>query len=289
MRELREKVIVITGSGDGIGAATALACAAAGMNLVLNDLNHAKVERTAAMARSIGARVAIVPGDVAALTTTQRLISTAEQRLGGVYAVFANAGIGQHRVIIDFPPADVRRLFEVNFFASLELLRAAARVLIRAGRPGHLMMCSSCTCRMTLAGHGIYSATKAAQHHVCRAMSMELRPYGIAVSCIIPGIVRTNYFSASDRTSDEAFQSKNIMPRIPRCFVQEPEDIARGIIKCLRRPRCEVWSQPIFRMAAAIMTAFPLLMEFEMRRRFKAKDSSIPARSAADLSTAESS
>jgi NAD(P)-dependent dehydrogenase (short-subunit alcohol dehydrogenase family) len=272
MRDLREKAIVITGAGDGIGAATALACAAAGMDLVLNDLNEEKLERTAAVVHSMGARVTMVPGDVVASTTTERLISAAEQRVGGIYAVFANAGIGERRAIIDFPAADVRRLFEVNFFASLELLRAAARALVSAGRPGHLMMCSSCTCRMTLAGHGIYSATKAAQHHVCRAMSMELRPHGIAVSCIIPGIVRTSYFQSSDRTSDEAFQSKTILPRIPRCFLQEPEHIARDVINCLRRPRSEVWSQPVFRLAAAFMTALPSLMDFEMRRRFKAND-----------------
>ncbi|MHC4990399.1 MAG: SDR family NAD(P)-dependent oxidoreductase, partial [Planctomycetota bacterium] len=173
-RELTDKTIVITGASSGIGAATAIACAEAGMDVVLSARRSERLEDVAGEVRQRGRRAEIVAGDVCDPGMSVRLLDHANEVLGGFYAVFANAGYGLEKHVIDVPHDELRRVFDVNFFASVELAQEAARRLVDREEPGHLLMCSSCLAKFTMPGYSAYSATKAAQNHVCRAMRLEL-------------------------------------------------------------------------------------------------------------------
>ncbi|MGE3181013.1 MAG: SDR family NAD(P)-dependent oxidoreductase, partial [Phycisphaerae bacterium] len=133
----------------------------------------------------------------------------------------------------------------------------SATRLLQANRPGHLLMTSSSLAHITLPLNGAYSATKAAQHHVCRAMNMELKSRGIRVSSIHPVGTTTEFFdtaaarSAGDRT----------FARPPQMFMQSPERVANAIVRCLRKPTPEVWTSLTFRLMAALMTIFPRMMD----------------------------
>jgi len=271
--DLHDRTIVITGASAGIGAATAVEAANAGMHVVLNARRRDRLEQLAERIQSTGRRVEIVDGDVADPTIDARLIDAAD-RLGGLHAVFANAGYGFERPVLETEEDALREIFEVNFFSSVRLIRAAAQQLVASKRPGHLLMCSSCVAKFTLPRFSAYSATKAAQNHVCRAMRHELRPHGIAVSSVHPVTTTTEFFEVSAQRSGREKPLSVTPAHAPKFFVQPPERVARAVVRALRRPRSEVWTSHIVRLVTGVMNAWPgfldMVMATEAKRQFKA-------------------
>ncbi len=266
MPDLRDKAIVITGASSGIGAATAIECARAGMDLLLVARRADRLEAVAAEVRRLGRRSEVLAADVASPNAAAEALAAAERALGGFHAVFANAGYGLEREVLDTPIEELRRIFEVNFFSGADLLQAAARRLLAQGRPGHLLMCSSCVAKFTLPRHGAYSATKAAQAHFARAMRSELHHRGIEVSTVHPVTTVTEFFEVAADEAGRRHLREGVPPHVPRLFVQRPETIARAVVRCLRRPRAEVWTSHVVRGVAGAFTAFPALQEWVMRR-----------------------
>ena len=135
------------------------------------------------------------------------------------------------------------------------------------------MMCSSCIAKFTLPYYSAYSATKAAQNHICRAMRLELEPHGIHVSSVLPITTTTEFFKVT--RSHSGGNSRNARSRegndraVPdhtsRFFLQPPERVARAIVKCLRKPRAEVWTSHLPRVAAGLFTVFPSIFDMAMR------------------------
>ena len=267
-RDIRDRTIAITGASSGIGAATAVACAAAGMDVVLGGRRAVALERIAARVRESGRTAEVVVGDVTDAGMSARLLDAAGDRL---YAVFANAGYGIKAPTHELADAELRRVFEVNFFAAVDLLREAARRLLAAQRPGHLLMCSSCVAHFTTAGFAAYSASKAAQHHVCRSMRMDLHNHRIQVSSVHPISTRTEFFNRAAAASADQPTSGHLPDDPaqlggPKWLQQPPERVARGVVSCLRRPRPEVWTSLLVRVAAATFVMFPRTMD--LLRRF---------------------
>jgi len=263
---LQGKVAVITGGSSGIGAATARALAAEGMDLVLAARRADRLTTVAQSIRAMGRRVETVEIDVAAPNASNALLDAAERAFGRFDVVFANAGYGMERAHHDTPEADLRHMFEVNVFASTDLITQAARRLIAADRKGHLLMCSSCLAKFTLPYYGAYAATKAAQGMMCRAMRFELEPHGIEVSSVHPVTTVTEFFEQSAARSGLQSTGSKVPDHAPKFFVQPPERVAKAIVRCLKRPRSEVWTSLAVRLAAGFITAFPGMFDGACRR-----------------------
>jgi short-subunit dehydrogenase len=264
--ELRGRVAVITGGSSGIGAATAHAVAAEGMKVVLAARRLERLQAVAESLRAKGAEVHAVAIDVAAQGASAQLLDAAERAFGRFDMVFANAGYGMERAHHQTSEADLREIFEVNFFASTDLITQAARRLIAAKRPGHLLMCSSCLAKFTIPYYGAYAATKAAQAMMCRAMRFELEPHGIEVSSVHPVTTMTEFFEQSAARSGLGTNGSAVPDHAPKFFVQPPERVARAIVACLKRPRSEVWTSLLVRLSAGIITAFPRVFDGACRR-----------------------
>ena len=270
-RVLTDQVIIITGASSGIGAATAIECAKAGMDMVLNARRADRLEQVADTVRRCGRKAEIVVGDVTEEGMSQRMLDTAQGSFGRFDVVFANAGYGFERSVVQMDDQELRKIFDVNFFASFELIREAAKRLISDQRPGHLLMCSSCLAKFTLPFFSAYSATKAAQNHFCRAMRLELARYNIEVSSVHPITTTTEFFEVSNQLSGKADTTSNVPDHASKMFVQTPEKVARAIVKCLRRPRPEVWTSHIVRSVAGVMTAFPFFFDLVARKQANAR------------------
>lgn len=270
MKDLAGKVIVITGASSGIGAATALACARAGMKVVLGARRQEKLQQVADAVRAAGGEAAIVVGDVTEEGNHAALLDQATTTFGGFDVVFANAGYGIEKAFTAMSGEDVRRMFEVNFFASVDLCREAAQRWIDQERGGHLVICSSCLSKFTLAYYGVYAASKAAQSMVARAMRHELSPHAIEVSSVHPVTTKTEFFdvaAAESGFSDGSGGSNGVPDHAPKAFVQSPDRVARAIVAALRRPRSEIWTSWTVRFASALFTLFPGLLDLVMRRK----------------------
>lgn len=263
-RELTDRVMVITGASSGIGAATAVACAQAGIDLVLSGRDANRLDAVAQRVRQAGRRAVCVAGDVTDEGMSARLLDTAEHEFGQFDFVFANAGYGFKKPFHEVTESEHRRIFEVNYFAACDLIQQAARRLVAARRPGHLLMCSSAVARLTMPAFAAYSATKAAQHHVCRSMDMDLRKQNIRVSSVHPIGTRTGFFDTAKGIGAEIGGARDKVGG-PAWTQQPPERVARGVVACLRRPRPEVWTSFSVRLAAGLMTTFPRMMSLAAR------------------------
>lgn len=247
--DLRDKPILITGASSGIGRATALACAAAGMPVALAARRIDKLETVRDEIEAMGGKAIAVECDVAEKAQCDRAVAEAINAFGGLYAAFANAGYGFEGPALLTPDDKVRAIFDTNVFGSLRILRPAAQHM-RERQAGHLLMCSSALSKITLPNYSAYSLTKAAQDHLGRALRLELRGTGVFCSTVHPIGTRTEFFENSAKNSEHGGGGS-------RRFMQPPELVARRVVRCLRRPRGEVWTSLPTRLGLALGVALP--------------------------------
>ncbi len=266
-RDLTDRTIIITGASSGIGAATAIACAEAGMRVVIAAR---RADRLAQVAQKIGPdRVQSVVCDVRRDEDVARLFDEAAARFGTIHAVFANAGYAFFASVVETSDEQMRDIFETNFFGTVRCIRHAVRYM-REHPPaggGHILICASAMSEIPMPMFGFYGATKAAQDQIAGALRAEVHRDNIHVTSVHPIGTRTELFDVvaelSPRRRDgEGDASLNT----PDLFIQTPQHVARCIVRCLRRPRPEVWPSNATRFGVALTTAFPRFSAWVQQR-----------------------
>lgn len=254
-RDLHGKVIAITGAGTGIGAATAIHCARAGMDISLAGRRKEKLDEAAGEIQKLGRRALAVTCDVQRDEDVERFITDTLAHFGRLDAVFANAGYGLYAAVLDTTEQQHRDIFETNYWGTVRVLRYGVPAL-RAQRDGlrHVLICSSAASEIGIPMFGAYSATKAAQDSIACALRGELASEEIAVTSVHPVATDTPFF-------EQAGRSKG-----PVRTAQAADDVARAIIKALRRPKAEVWPKPGVRFGLAITTALPGVTAWYLKR-----------------------
>jgi len=227
--DLSGRAIAITGASSGIGRATAMACARAGMDVALAARRMDRLEAVSDEIRALGRRSIAVSADVGEPGQARAFVEAAGDAFGRLDAVFANAGYGFERATLDCSDDDLRAMFEVNFWGSLETVRAAMPVLEKSDA-GHALLCSSCLSKIGLPYYAAYCATKAAQDHFGRALRLELRGRGVAVSTVHPVGTKTEFFEVSAQIGGRDSISENT----PEIFMQSPAHVARRVVQALR-------------------------------------------------------
>ncbi|MFI4881296.1 MAG: SDR family NAD(P)-dependent oxidoreductase [Phycisphaerales bacterium JB064] len=259
--DLTGKPIAIAGASSGIGRATAIACASAGMPVAIGARRMDKLAAVAREIEAIGGKAVAIEVDVTSDEQSRAFIERAEAELGPLYSVFANAGFGFERPVHKTSDADMREIFETNFFGTLHVVNPAVERFVER-RAGHVLICSSSIGKMAIPGYGAYCATKAAQWHVGRAMRHELKPLGVHVSTVHPIGTRTEFFEEARRRSGGG----SLVENTPKAFIQPPERVARAVVACLRKPRTEVWTSWPSRLGLGALSMFPRLGDLALDR-----------------------
>ncbi|MEM0982873.1 MAG: SDR family oxidoreductase [Planctomycetota bacterium] len=266
MIDLAGRVIAITGASSGIGRATAIACAEAGMSVAIMAR---RADKLRAVANEIPeGRSLIFAGSVEDADACCAFLDETERTLGPPFTVFANAGYGVESDTLEMSDDDVRRMFEVNLFGSVNILRPALDGMIERGE-GHAVMCSSCLSKLGMPRYAAYSASKAAQDHFGRALRHELGPRGVRVSTVHPIGTKTEFFEkAAERSKD----GLTLMDRSKEAFMQPPEKVARAIVKRLKKDRGgEIWTSVSTRTLLGFATFAPGLTDFALRQMVRSR------------------
>ncbi len=242
---LEGRRILITGASAGIGKALAERLSARGAHLAL--VSNQPVELFE-LARTLNAFPLEV--DLSAPDRLPGLVSEVEAAIGPLDVLINNAGIGLHAPLLDTPPDRIRRLFEVNFFAPVELCRQALASMA-ARRSGHILNVTSASARRGLARMGAYAPSKGALHVFSQVLRLEAARVGVHVTEVLPISVQTDFFRMAENRTDHAYR--------PRGLVHTPEQVAACIEQALRRPRAEVYPSFLSRLAFVFETAFPNL------------------------------
>lgn len=223
-----------------------------------------RTDRLAEVAGSIikaGGRAEAVGCDVSDEAQCRRAVERCVEVFGSIYAVFANAGFGVEAPVLESDGAIFDDMMKVNYHGSMHVVRYALEPM-RAARSGHVLFCSSCLSKIGLPFYSAYCISKAAQDYAARALRHELRAEGIRVSSVHPTSTRTEFFDlARTRSRDIKFDLSG-----RTAFMHPPEKVGRAVVRCLRRPRGEVWTSPLLRFILGVAVICPETTDRVLRR-----------------------
>ena len=196
-KNLTDRIVVITGAGSGIGRELALMCARRGARLAVCDINDAAVADTAEMARNMGADVLASRVDVSEPEAMTEFAEVTFARFGHVDLVVNNAGVGLVGGFLDTSRKDWEWLVGINLMGVVHGCDAFLPAMIESGRGGHVVNVSSAAGLLANPQLSAYSATKFAVFGLSEALRMELKPHGIGVTAVCPGIINTGITQTS--------------------------------------------------------------------------------------------
>jgi len=197
MDKSEPKIAIVTGASSGIGMETALALGRRGYAVVLAARRQDRLEQAAEQCRLAGSYAAeVVVTDVSKGPQVEKLVNATFEKFGRIDVMVNNAGSGLFGRVHELSEADVRDLFEVNFYGVFHGCQAVAPVMIRR-RSGHIFNVSSVIGKRGTPFHGAYCATKFAVCGLTDSLRVELRPYGVRVTSVCPALTASEFFDHS--------------------------------------------------------------------------------------------
>ncbi len=211
MRGLADKGVLVSGGSRGIGLAAARRFLEEGSRVVLGGLDAAEVEAAVQELRRVSKEVDGIACDVANEPDIDRLVETAEARLGAIDVLVNNAGAAWREPFLGISTEQWDRMLGVNLRGMfLVAQRVAARMVARRRGGSIVNMCST-NGLVAEAGYAHYNASKGAIAMLTKTMAAELGPHGIRVNALCPGKIATQLQrDAEDREYVARFERERI-------------------------------------------------------------------------------
>ncbi len=214
------RVVIITGGSRGLGA-----------GLVQSYLDSGDLVATCSRSitpevekwqQEVPERFLFVPADLSKVADCEAFVTAVIDRWDHVDVLVNNAGVARDGILGMTSDDDIDTVVDLNLKGTLYMSRLVSRRML-ARRSGCIVNISSVVGRSGYRGLSVYSATKAAQEGMTRALARELGSRGIRVNAIAPGYLRTEMSHGLDED-----QLQQIVRRTPAGRLGEPDDIARA-------------------------------------------------------------
>ena len=188
------KVVIITGASSGFGKAFAQALLEAGFRVVGTVRKPEAAPEFEQLKPGFAfARVLDVTQAPESLAS---MVEEIEQNVGPVYALINNAGYGHEGTLEESSMDELRQQFEVNVFGAVAMMKAVLPHM-RARRAGRILNVTSMGGLMTMPGLSYYHGSKFALEGISSSLAKEVRPLGIYVTAVEPGMFRTEWAGRS--------------------------------------------------------------------------------------------
>ena len=238
----------VTGAGSGIGRGLTLRLAAQGRRVAVGARSRDDLE---VLAREAGSGVTVYPLDIADPEAVRATVAKIEAELGPIDLAVLNAGTYAPMSARGFDAAAFRQTIDVNLLGTADCLGALMPRMIERGA-GHIAVMASVAGFFGLPAAAAYAASKAALNVMCQSLYPDLQRYGVALTVINPGFVKTPLTDKND---------------FPMPFLISVDEAAAHILAKLPEKPFEITTP--WRMAAAmrLLAALPHRLQFALTRR----------------------
>lgn len=194
-------VVVVTGCSSGFGEALARGFADHGDTVVATMRRPPASGPLYELGQQPGSRVSLLPLDVVDVGSRAAAVEAVLARHGRIDVLVNNAGVLRVGSVEDVPEQVAREVFETNYFGAVALTNAVVPVLRRQGS-GRIVNVTAIGAVLSTPFLSSYCASKHAMDALSACLDIELRPFGIRVSSILPGSFRTSIGRQADAVSD---------------------------------------------------------------------------------------
>jgi NAD(P)-dependent dehydrogenase (short-subunit alcohol dehydrogenase family) len=271
MRELAGRTAFVTGGASGIGFALGAAFAQAGMKVMLADIETDALAEAVKSLHDFGPNVRGVACDVADPVSVERAAKASYQAFGNVHVVCNNAGVAAAGGIDIISLDNWRWVLDVNLMGVLHGVRTFLPHIRAHGEGGHIVNTASMAGMNSGLGFSPYVASKFAVVGMSEGLATRLKPFGIGVTVLCPGFVRTRIGESgrnrperygATQTPDPASPAGLLLAQIAERlqFGLNPSDVAARVLAAIREDALYVFTDPEMRAEledrfAAIMAA----------------------------------
>jgi len=197
MKDLKNRVALVTGGSRGIGAAIAVALARAGANVAVNYRERADAAQDVCAAiTGLGRSALAVKADVSVAADVRRMVAEVENQLGSVDILINNAGIAQPRKLEDISEADWDEVLTVNLKSVFLVTQAVVGGMRKRGW-GRIINLSSVAAQTGGAVGAHYAASKAGMIGLTHSCAAAFVKEGITVNAIAPALIETEMVTAN--------------------------------------------------------------------------------------------
>lgn len=228
-KKLKDNVVIVTGATAGIGLATVRLFKEQGAAVIC-------------LARHASEEFEGVQCDITDPAAVKAAVRYVQDKYGRIDVLVNNAGMGISGAIEDTTDCAARSIFDVNFFGALNLIRETVP-LMRTNGGGTIINVSSVAAGLSIPFQAFYSATKAAVSSLSKALRSEVAPFGIKVTAILPGDVKTDFTSSRRKNdADNPAYGKRITRSVAVMERDEqngmpPSAVARAILRTAKSKR----------------------------------------------------
>jgi NAD(P)-dependent dehydrogenase (short-subunit alcohol dehydrogenase family) len=233
MRDLKDKIILVTGAASGIGRATAQKLGKAGGRLIVCDVNENGLRDLAAElgdACLMAERV-----DVSDREAMRAFAERVHERVPAVDVLINNAGVGLQGGILDTSLEDWDWILEINLGGVVHGCHFFVPKMVARQRGGHVVNVSSALGYFGAPGVIGYATSKFGVLGLSESLRAELGPRGISVSTICPGIIDTGIIQNTRFAGDQAEDVRARVQKLYRGRKYGPDKVADAIVAAIRR------------------------------------------------------
>jgi len=220
MFELTDKRALITGATGAIGGSIARALHAQGATVAISGTRAEILDQLAA---DLGGRVHVLPCNLADGAATEALVPRAEEAMGALDVLVANAGVTRDNLFVQLRDEDWEQVIAINLTATFRLARAAVRGMMRR-RFGRVIAITSVVGTAGNPGQANYAAAKAGITGMIKAIAHEYAKRGVTANCVAPGFIVT---PMTEKLNDK--QRQAILERIPASRAGTTAEVAAAV------------------------------------------------------------
>jgi 3-oxoacyl-[acyl-carrier protein] reductase len=221
MFDLTGKTALVTGATGGIGGAIARALHRQGATVAISGTRKEVLDT---IAGDLKERVHVIPCDLSDKDQVEALVPKAEEAMGKLDILVANAGITRDNLFVQLRDEDWDTVINVNLTATFRLSRAAMKTMMRR-RFGRIIGITSVVGVTGNPGQSNYTAAKAGMIGMMKSIGKEYARRGVTANCVAPGFIAT---AMTDKLNDK--QREAILQMVPSGRLGSPEDVAAAVV-----------------------------------------------------------